>query len=229
MNIGRSFPRTGGAARFALAVVLAAAVAAPFCWSPATAAPEVPRGSLGLPDDEGTVFLVGFGGAGAAFSGGGLRPGGGGELVFRPHAAADIYRPLFDWNTAFVLQGEIRSIDDRRSLGCLDVILRRYGADMRRGDRGSAPFLGIGIGVGRGKLPVTVVTTDGEGEGATSATRIETTARRDLTYLAEAGWEWSPAAGMIMIVKAQLRYFDGKGMDYTNAALSWGVGVPVPW
>jgi len=198
---------------------------------PAGAGDGLPRSSLNRPDGEATVFLLGFGGLGSAPDGDGVRAGGGGELIFRPNAAADIYRPLFDWNTAFVLQGEVRSVAHMRSLGTIDLILRRYTRDMRRSDTASSPFFGAGIGVGRGKLPVTVMAeSSGEpGEEVAGETTVESIVRRDLTYLVEAGWEWSPTPGVIMLAKAQWRYFASDDMEYSNGALLVGAGVPVPW
>jgi len=186
---------------------------------------DLPRRSLDRPAEAGSVYLVGLASVGTATDRGGVRAGCGGELIFRPHAAADLHRPFYDWNTGLVFHGEYFSVDSGRDFGAGDIILRRYLADMRRGPAGRSWFIGLGAGIGRATEPRSAPVVEGaESEGSSDSRKV-----RDFTFLIETGCEWSPADGCALLAKIQWRFFRCGEIDYTNALLMVGAGVPVPW
>ena len=169
-------------------------------------------GAIDRPAEPGAVYVVGLASAGRTAQGDVMRVGWGGALIFRPHAASDLFSRLYDWNTALFVQGDHRPIGDHRALTCWDVGFRRYVADMRGDGSCASPFLGLGLGVARATRP----SPDGE------------SSNRGVAYLAEIGYEWSPRAGLVLLAKAQWRLYDRGGLDYSNGAVHVGVGVPFP-
>ncbi|MHB8080420.1 MAG: hypothetical protein ACYDIE_14350 [Candidatus Krumholzibacteriia bacterium] len=180
---------------------------------PAGARPE-PRSALRRPDTPGAVFVAGHLSVGGTLEHDFLRAGGGASLIFRPNAAADLFSPLYDWNTALVLQGDWRSISRDRRLFGLAMLLRRYVRDRRVEVVGSSPFLGIGLGGGEGTFPA----ADPAAAGV-----------RSWLWLAEAGWETSPNATSLFFARIQWHIWQRGPLDYTGWSLQFGAGVPIPW
>lgn len=200
-----STPRLAGALWGAW--LLSAAVAA------AGATPE-PRSALRRPDTPGAIFVAGHLSVGGTLDYDFLRAGGGASLIFRPNAAADLFGPLYDWNTALVLQGDWRSVSRDRRLFGLAALLRRYARDRRLEVAGSSPFLGIGLGGAEGTYP----------GGDPAADKV-----RSWLWLAEAGWESSPDASSLFFARLQWQLWRRGDLDYSGWSLQFGAGVPIPW
>lgn len=180
----------------------------------ATGATPEPRSALRRPDTAGAVFVAGHLSAGGAFDHDFLRAGGGASLIFRPNAAADLFSPLYDWNTALVLQGDWRSISRDRRLFGLAMLLRRYVRDRRLEVVGASPFLGFGLGGAEGTFP----SADPAAAGV-----------RSWLWLAEAGWESNPDAASLFFARLQWHLWRRGALDYSGWSLQFGAGVPIPW
>ena len=180
----------------------------------ATGATPEPRSALRRPDTPGAVFVAGHLSVGGTLEQDFLRAGGGASLIFRPNAAADLFSPLYDWNTALVLQGDWRSISRDRRLFGIAMLLRRYVRDRRLEVAGSSPFLGIGLGGAEGTMPSADPTAAGV---------------RSWLWLAEAGWESSPDAASLFFARLQWHLWQRGALDYSGWSLQFGAGVPIPW
>jgi hypothetical protein len=202
---GALAPRLAGALWGALLLCAVAGAAG--------ATPE-PRSALRRPDVPGAVFVAGHLSVGGTLDHDFLRAGGGASLIFRPNAAADLFSPLYDWNTALVLQGDWRSISRDRRLFGIAMLLRRYVRDRRVEVAGSSPFLGIGMGGGEGTIP----SADPAAAGV-----------RSWLWLAEAGWESSPDASSLFFARIQWHIWQRGALDYSGWSLQFGAGVPIPW
>ncbi len=198
-------PRLVGALWGALLLGVAAAAAG--------ASPE-PRSALRRPDTPGAVFVAGHLSVGGTLDQDFLRPGGGASLIFRPNAAADLFSPLYDWNTALVLQGDWRSISRDRRLFGIAMLLRRYVRDRRLEVAGSSPFFGIGLGGAEGTIP----SADPAAAGV-----------RSWIWLGEVGWESSPDASSLFFSRFQWHIWQRGDLDYSGWSLQLGAGVPIPW
>jgi len=187
--------------------------------TPARAAPW-PSSEVTRPIEPGPVFVVGSVSLGGTLRYDFFQPGCGASLIFRPNAAADFYRPLYDWNTALVLEGQVRHVSvDRRNF-TVAVLLRRYVRDLRGQGAGESPFVAAGVGGGEVTFPVS------GGDQASGAAGGKQTA---FTYLVEAGYELSPTASCVFVIKAQWQVWRHGGRDYSGWALHLGAGIPVPW
>lgn len=200
-----SAPRLVGALWGALLLCAAAGAA--------EATPE-PRSALRRPDTPGAVFVAGHLSVGGTLDHDFLRAGGGASLIFRPNAAADLFSPLYDWNTALVLQGDWRSISRDRRLFGIAMLLRRYVRDRRLEVAGSSPFLGIGLGGAEGTIP----SADPAAAGV-----------RSWLWLGEVGWESSPNASSLFFARLQWHLWRRGELDYSGWSLQFGAGVPIPW
>jgi hypothetical protein len=197
---------------------------------PARAAPW-PSSAVTRPDEPGPVFVVGAVSVGGTLRYDFFRQGCGASLIFRPNAAAEFYGPLYDWNTALVLEGHWRRVSvDRRNL-TVGVILRRYLRDMRGQGPAESPFLGAGVGGGEITFPTggTAVTDTTGAPGAATGSTAGSGSQTAFTYLVEAGYELSPTAATVFVIKAQWQVWRHGGRDYSGWALHLGAGIPVPW
>lgn len=189
----------------------------PWGWlgwvEPGWAAPQ-PRSLLDRPLERGAIFLVGTASVGGTKDYDSFQHGYGLTLLFRPLAAADFLGPLYDWNTALVLQAEYRPVASKRRLLAGDLILRRYWRDMRRQARGASFFVGFGAGGAEITFP-----TSGGASGS------------DTWYslIAELGYEHSPRDNWVFVVKGQWRNYQNNNRDYSGWSAHLGIGVPIPW
>lgn len=209
---GAGRDRKGVRARRGVGLLVAAVLCATVA-GPAAATPE-PRSALRRPDTPGAVFVAGHLSVGGTLDHDFLRAGGGASLIFRPNAAADLFSPLYDWNTALVLQGDWRSISRDRRLFGLAMLLRRYVRDRRVAVVGASPFLGVGLGGAEGTFP--------SADPAAAAVR-------SWLWLAEAGWESSPNATSLFFARIQWHLWRRGALDYSGWSLQFGAGVPIPW
>jgi hypothetical protein len=187
---------------------------AAWLFTPAAEAAGDPRSSLDRPLGPGPIFILGSVSAGGASGYDDLRLGYGATLLFRPHAAADFFGPLFDWNTAMVLQADYRPVADRRRLLAADFILRRYLRDMRVETGGATLFAGLGVGGAEVTFPA------GEHEDGQETW---------FSYLAEFGYECTPIRGWLLCLKAQLRLYAHNDRDYSNWSTHIALGIPIFW
>jgi hypothetical protein len=194
---------------------------------PARAAPW-PASAVTRPDEPGPIFVVGAVSVGGTLHYDFFKQGCGASLIFRPNAAADFYRPLYDWNTALVLEGHLRRVSvDRRNL-TVGAVLRRYLRDMRGHGPAESPFLGAGVGGGEITYPAGG-DAGADSTGAAAASGTASGKQTAFTYLFEAGYELSPTAGTVFVIKAQWQIWRHGGRDYSGWALHLGAGIPVPW
>lgn len=194
-------PLSGG-----LAVMLLSAA------SGVLAAPT-PRSSINRPDKPGAVFLCGSASLGGTRDYHAFRSGWGVGLIFRPHAAAELFGPLYDWNSALVLEVAYRSISPDRDLRTGTLTLRHYVRDMRPQAMGESPFLGVGIGL-------TDITFPSDGAAGHAEWH---------TPLFETGYEVSPSPGSVFFVKGQWLVYRHAGFDYTGWSVHLGAGIPISW
>ncbi len=196
-------------------VLLAAGLPTP----PAVAAAAgSPPSALERPIGPGAVFVYGSLSLGGTSRHDAFQAGYGLGLVFRPHAAADLWRPLFEWNTAIVVEAARRPVASDRRLLSGQLLLRHYGRDWRRAAVGASPFLGAGMGIASATYPRDA----GEGDGGTAADKW-------FMPLFEAGWELSPDGASLFMVCARYHVYRHAGLDYTGWSLHLGAGIPAPW
>jgi hypothetical protein len=178
----------------------------------ALAAPT-PRRSVTRPAKPGSVYLYGSASLGGTRDYHAFRSGWAVGLIFRPHAAAELFGPLHDWNSALVLEAAYRSISPDRDLRTGTLTLRHYARDMRASAQGESPFVGVGIGL-------TDVTFPLDGAGGHAEWH---------TPLFELGYEASPTPGSVFFIKGQWLIYRHAGLDYTGWSAHLGAGIPVSW
>lgn len=183
-------------------------------WStvPAVAGDELPP-TLARPVDRGPIFLLGYLAVGGTPEYESVSPGYGVSILFRPQAAANLMRPLYQWNTGMVLQVEYRPVESDRSLLAADLVFRRYLANMKDEVIGTSYFLGLGIGAAEVTFP----------------SESHTASEIWWTYLVEFGSERSPSVGWTFVVKGQWRFFDHNDRNYSSWSAQFGIGFPLPW
>jgi len=171
------------------------------------------RSSLDRPVQPGPIYLLGSFSVGGAVDYDAFRTGYGLTILFRPNAAADFLRLLYDWNTSILLQASYRTVNDGRRLLAADFIVRHYLCDMRGHGPGAAPFVGLGFG----------------GAEITYPSGGSTACGKWFTYTAEAGYEYSPGEKLVFALKGQWRRYSHDGLDYSGWSAHFGVGIPLPW
>jgi hypothetical protein len=206
---GSSWPRP----RAWLLLSLVAAVAVPLLPR-AECVAAGPRSTIDRPIGRGPIFLLGTVSLGGTLDYDALQAGYGANILFRPLAASDFLGPLYDWNTAMILQADYRRVAAGRRLLAADFILRRYASDMREQARGAACFVGLGAGAAEVSIPA----DDGH-----------ETYRTWFSYLIELGYEVSPRDNWVISLKGQWRFYSHRRLDYSGWSLQGGLGIPLPW
>jgi len=179
---------------------------------PAVAGDELPP-TLARSVDRGPIFLLGYMAVGGTPEYESVSAGYGVSILFRPQAAANLMRPLYQWNTGMVLQAEYRPVESDRRLLAGDLIFRRYLANMKDEVIGTSYFLGIGIGAAEITFP----------SGSQTSSEIW------WTYLVEFGSERSPSEGWTFVLKGQWRFYDHNDRNYSSWSAQFGIGFPLPW
>ncbi len=184
--------------------------------NPAAAKPnkrlQPPSSFLG-PDGKGDIYVGGFLQGGGAFKYDTVHSGYGGQLIFRPSAAADFLPFLYNWNCGGVLQIENQTLGPNMGLLSADGILRRYTDDVRNPENTGSTFVGVGVGATRVDPPA--------GYRGSSV--------KYWSVLLEAGREWQVRREYLLWVRAQYRHYNWAGVDYRNWTLQVGAGMPWPF
>ena len=162
---------------------------------------------------EQPVFITGHLGLGGAFQHDQGKLNYGGSFIFRPGSAVNFLDFLYKMNTAMVLQLDVQNIGEDARAFSGDFILRRYFDDRGRDKTEVLPFVGLGLGATDVTLPAD------EGGGAA----------RYWSFLGEVGQEWFFRPNVVVVARAQYRWFSSGDVFVSTWTVSGAIGIPVPW
>jgi len=162
---------------------------------------------------EGPVFITGHIGLGGAFQYKHGQIDYGASFIFRPASAANFLDILQKTNSGMVLRLDYQSLSPSKRLFSGDFLIRHYFGDRGQGNSEVLPFMGLGIGATDARLP--------------SPSPVGSA--RYWSWLAEVGQEWYFRPQLVLVMRAQYRYFSYGRAFVTAWAVSAAVGVPVPW
>ncbi len=164
-------------------------------------------------DYEQPIFITGHVGLGGAFQYDQGKVNYGTSLIFRPGSAANFLDFLYNMNSAMVLRLDVQNIGDEARVFSGDFILRKYFEDRGREQSQVLPFVGLGIGASDVTLPL-----DAGGGGA-----------RYWSFTGEVGQEWYFRPQLVVVARAQYRWFSSGDVFVSTWTVSGAVGIPVPW